>query len=115
MPSPVEPREPTYHQASGSEYGGVRDTYAGGIQPKNPEDLTNTEILRLGYLVGVENQIDPRNNIEDRRQALGLRPASGKRPEWLVNVSPDNDPRLDSLASIALELGYGDTDDSSTD
>jgi hypothetical protein len=53
------------------------------IQPKPQETLTNAEILRLGYLTGVDNDTE---TLEDRRQALGLRPADGKRPDWLANT-----------------------------
>lgn len=89
----------TSRQKQGSEYGGVQPTLAGGIQPKPSEAITPSEKLRLGYLTGNENSTEP-TNIEDRRQMLGLRPASGGRPTWLTHISPDDDPRLRSEAEI---------------
>lgn len=95
---------PDRRQLLGSEYGGVSDTIAGGIQPKGPEALTNGEKLRLGYLVGDDTANVP-GTLEDRRQMLGLRPANGKRPLWLDNVSPTDDPRL---TSEVRRQGYGE-------
>lgn len=88
------------YQAEGSEYGGVEETIAGGIQPKGVDALTNGELLRLGYLTGVEDNTDRLVNIDDRRQMMGLRPADGRRPWFLRNVSPVRDPRLDSEAEV---------------
>lgn len=84
-------------QRSGSEYGGVPETPA-GIQPKPHDALNNTELLRLGYMTGVEEW----NSIEDLRQFHGLRPANGTRPNWLSHVSTTDDPRLDSRASAEI-------------
>lgn len=87
-------------QKSGSEYGGVPHTPS-GVQPKPPEALSNSERLHLGYATGEE---DKWYSIEDHRQMLGLRPASGRRPLWLTHVSPTNDPRLDSVAELQVEV-----------
>jgi len=92
-------------QAEGSEFGGVQPTLAGGIQPKGPEALTPGEKLRLGYVTGVEDDTNIQTNLEDRRQMMGLRPASGARPLWLDGVSPTDDPRLQSEAR---RQGYGE-------
>lgn len=89
---------PNRWQPQGSEFGGVQPTIAGGIQPKGEDALDNGDRLRLGYLTGQEDNTDMYNNIDDRRQMLGLRPASGQRPIWLDNVSPTDDPRLESEA-----------------
>lgn len=85
-------------QLQGTEYSGVQPTLAGGIQPKDPEALTNGELLRMGYLTGNESETRRQFNLEDRRQAMGLRPAEGTRPLWLDEVNPENDPRLKSEA-----------------
>lgn len=91
MSSP-EPYGAGYHrltprQLTGSEYGGVGET-RNTLQPKGKEALTPSDELRLGYLVG--DTSDPRqltlNSLEDRRQALGLKPASNRPPVWLANT-----------------------------
>jgi hypothetical protein len=69
-------------QMTGSEYGGVEET-AATIQPKDPEALNNGEKLRLFYLTG---QMDDTEALEDHRQMLGLLPADGRRPKWLIET-----------------------------
>lgn len=81
---------------SGTEYGGVQPTLAGGIQPKDPEQLTAGEILRLSYVTGDLTETDPVKGLEDRRQMMGLRPAEGGRPQYLDGLDDDKDPRLTS-------------------
>ena len=99
MPGIPNYRPPISRQLAGSEYGGVECTIAGGIQPKDPEALTNGEKLRLGYLTGDENNTNANYTaLEDRRQMMGLRPAEGGRPMWLDHVNPDDDLRLESEA-----------------
>lgn len=75
-------------QIEGSEYGGVRET-RNTLQPKGPEAITPSDELRLGYLVG-NGVTDPEQltilSIEDRRQALGLKPSGDQRPIWLANT-----------------------------
>lgn len=90
-------------QRMGTEFGGVEDPIAGGIQEKGTDALTPGEKLRLGYRTGVEDSTQL-VNIDDLRQFIGLRPADGRRPWFLDRVSPDDDPRLDSEAE---RLGYG--------
>jgi hypothetical protein len=85
-------------QLQGSEYGGVAHPVAGGVQPKDPEALTNGEILRLGYMTGDEAETRARLTLDDRRQMLGLRPAQGSRPRWLEHVNIEEDSRLESEA-----------------
>jgi hypothetical protein len=85
-------------QIEGSEYGGSEVTIAAGIQPMGPDALTPADKLRLGYVTGIEDNTNPHINIDDKRQMLGLRPANGKRPLFLANVSPVDDPRLTSEA-----------------
>lgn len=92
-------------QLTGSEYGGVEHPIAGGIQPRDSNQLSNGEILRLGYLTGNEESTDI-TNINDRRQFLGLRPANGRRPIWLDHVADDDS--LIQLESEARRLGYGE-------
>lgn len=87
-------------QRSGTEYGGVVGTPS-GIQPQPGETFTAGDRLRLGYTTGNE---DDWQSLEDRRQFLGLRPATGERPMWLGNISPVGDPRLDSYGSMAVEI-----------
>jgi hypothetical protein len=72
----------TARQMSGSEYGGVEETVA-TVQPKPPEALDNGEKMRLFYLTGQEVDTE---TIEDHRQMLGLLPANGQRPKWLLQT-----------------------------
>lgn len=72
----------TARQMIGSEYGGVEETVA-TVQPKPPEALDNGEKLRLFYLTG---QTVDAEEIEDHRQMLGLLPANGQRPKWLLQT-----------------------------
>lgn len=88
----------TPRQRSGSEFGGVDETYA-TLQPTY-DVLSNADKLRLEYLTGVDNT----ESFEDRRQMLGLRPATGARPLWLDHVSPSEVPHL---GSEARRQGYG--------
>jgi hypothetical protein len=78
----------TPRQLNGSEYGGVGET-RNTLQPKGAEALTPADHLRLGYLTG-EGAMDPLqqtlSSLEDRRQALGLKPAGNGRPTWLANT-----------------------------
>lgn len=92
------------HQLTGSEYGGVDDPIAGGIQPKDSSTLKNGDRLRLGYLTGNEESTSL-TNVNDRRQFLGLRPANGRRPIWLDHVADDDS--IADLESEARRLGYG--------
>ena len=89
-----------WQQLEGTEYSGVEQPVAAGIQPKGVDALTPGERLRLGYVTGIEDSTDRIINIDDHRQMMGLRPASGKRPLWLRGVSPVKDPRLDSEAQL---------------
>lgn len=89
---------PTSRQLGGSEYGGVQPTKA-TIQPQGAEALTAGDRLRLGYLTGVETNTE---SIEDRRQFLGLRPASGRRPRFLLNTGVTSDLELDPNTTIDL-------------
>ena len=77
----------TPRQLVGSEYGGVGET-RNTLQPKGREAITASDELRLGYLVG--DTSDPLqlgiSSLEDRRQMLGLKPASNRRPTWLSNT-----------------------------
>ena len=66
-------------QKTGSEFGGIQPTTS-TVQPMVPEALNPGEVLRLGYLTGRDWDS---MSLEDRRQMLGLRPASGRRPLWL--------------------------------
>lgn len=90
---PPDPR-----QLFGTEFGGVQPTLAGGIQPKGEDALTNGELLRLGYVTGNESDTRRDFNLDDHRQALGLRPAEGTRPLWLDGVNDEDDIRLWSEA-----------------
>ncbi len=78
----------TPRQLAGSEYGGVGET-RNTLQPKGAEALSTSDELRLGYLTG-EGASDPLQqtilSLEDRRQALGLKPAGDQRPIWLSNT-----------------------------
>lgn len=72
----------TARQMTGSEYGGVEETVA-TVQPKPPEALDNGEKMRLFYLTGQEVDTE---TLEDHRQMLGLLPANGQRPKWLLQT-----------------------------
>lgn len=78
----------TPRQLNGSEYGGVGET-RNTLQPKGAEALDADDRLRLGYLTG-NGESDPLqltlDSLEDRRQALGLKPAGDRRPIWLANT-----------------------------
>lgn len=108
----------TPRQLIGSEYGGVGET-RNTLQPKDAEDLTSADMLRLGYLVG--DTTDPRqltiNSLEDRRQALGLRPASNRHPMWLANTGRTAEAEIqgaiypDELSTLDPYIpGLGDDD-----
>lgn len=74
-------------QIGGSEYGGVQyraRVVNNTVQPTDPDTLTATQRLRLGYLTGVE---DNPMSYEDRRQFCGLRKADGT-PSWFVTGQP---------------------------
>lgn len=73
---------PSRKQLTGSEFGGVQPTKS-TIQPKGVDALSNGDRLRLGYLTGEENNPEA---IEDRRQMLGLRPADGRRPKFILET-----------------------------
>lgn len=76
----------TANQNDGSEFGGTSSRNT--IQPKGSDALTAGEKLRLTYLVGDISdslQVTP-DSLEDRRQMLGLKPASNERPRWLGNT-----------------------------
>lgn len=88
----------TQKQLTGSEFGGVQPT-KNTVQPKGVETLSAGERLRLGYLTGVE---DP-ESIEDRRQFLGLRPASGKRPSYMLNTGQKSELEVNSNFEVDLE------------
>jgi len=88
-------------QKMGSEYSGVERTTA-TIQPMPPQALDNGDKLRLGYLTGVE---DDTESLEDRRQMVGLRPATGRRPLWLSATGQK------SQAEIELPDYYYDDDE----
>lgn len=92
-------RFPDPRQAQGSEFTGIQPTLAGGIQPKGTEALTPGEKLRLGYVTGNEDNTHRDQNLDDHRQAMGLRPAEGTRPMWLDHVNDEEDLRLQSEAS----------------
>jgi hypothetical protein len=75
-------------QYLGSEYGGALYT-TNSLQPKGEDAITAADELRLGYTVG--DTSDPRQqnpwiSLEDHRQMMGLRPASGDRPVWLPHT-----------------------------
>lgn len=78
----------TPRQLNGSEYSGVGET-RNTLQPKGKEALEPSDELRLGYLTG-DGITDPLQltilSLEDRRQALGLKPAGDRRPMWLANT-----------------------------
>lgn len=89
----------TPRQRTGSEFGGVETTKA-TIQPKGVDALTNGDRLRLGYLTGVENNPE---SMEDRRQMLGLRPASGRRPFFLLNTGQRSELEINSNFEVDLD------------
>lgn len=92
---------PTSRQLSGSEFGGVEETRA-TVQPKAAEALSPGERLRLGYLTGNEQYAE---SLEDRRQMLGLRPADGRRPNWLTHTGPmHSEGELVQEAQTQLEV-----------
>jgi hypothetical protein len=69
---------------SGSEFGGVpRRRGRALIQPKPVSARTTGENLMLGYTVGDDPSPEP---LEDKRQFLGLLPASHRRPFWLLQT-----------------------------
>lgn len=86
MSKNINPGLYTPKQEDGSEFGGTisRNT----IQPKQSEALSAGEELRLTYLVGdlSDTLQETPLSLEDRRQALGLKPASDQRPNWLGNT-----------------------------
>ena len=86
-------------QLSGSEYGGVETTKA-TIQPQSADALTAGDRLRLGYLTGQETDTE---SIEDRRQFLGLRPADGRRPTYLLNTGITSELERDPNITIDLD------------
>lgn len=86
-------------QRSGSEFGGVETTKA-TIQPKGASALSNGDRLRLGYLTGVENNTE---SWEDRRQMLGLRPASGRRPWFLLKTGQPSELEVNSNFVVDLD------------
>ena len=90
---------PTQRQRSGSEFGGVETTKA-TIQPQGAEALTAGDRLRLGYLTGVESNTE---SLEDRRQFLGLRPASGRRPNFLLKTGQASELELNSNFEVDLD------------
>lgn len=89
------------HQKTGTEYSGVERTTA-SIQPMPAPALSPADHLRLGYLTGVEHDTE---SLEDRRQAVGLRPATGKRPLWLSATGQRSE------AEIRLPDHYNDDED----
>ncbi len=86
-------------QRSGSEYGGVERTKA-TVQPKEADTLSAGEILRLGYLTGEEDNTE---SLEDRRQFLGLRPADGRRPIFLMKTGQKSELELDPNTEIDIQ------------
>lgn len=89
----------TARQRSGSEFGGVERTKA-TIQPKDASALSNGDILRLGYLTGEETDTE---SLEDRRQMLGLRPADGRRPLFLLETGQPSELELNSNFTVDLD------------
>ena len=90
---------PTSRQLTGSEYGGVDRTKA-TIQPQSAEALTAGDRLRLGYLTGQETDTE---SLEDRRQMLGLRPADGRPPMFILNTGQASELEKDPRITIDLE------------
>lgn len=93
-----EGKVPTPKQLTGSEYGGVQPTKS-TIQPKGADALSNGDRLRLGYLTGQE---DNPESLEDRRQFLGLRPASGRRPLFLLETGMESE--LERRSDIEIDI-----------
>jgi hypothetical protein len=91
---------PTSRQLTGSEYSGVERTVA-TIQPMPASELTSGDLLRLGYLTGREDQPE---SLEDRRQMLGLLPASGQRPNWLGGTGQTSEAERQHLGEDPLEV-----------
>lgn len=85
------PQNYNARQLTGSEYGGVERTTA-TIQPKDPEALDNGEKLRLFYLTG---QMQDTEALEDHRQMLGLLPADGQRPKWLIETGQKSQAEIE--------------------
>lgn len=83
----------TSRQMTGSEYGGVERTTA-SLQPKPAGALTAAEVLRLGYLTGNEADTE---SLEDHRQMYGLRPADGRRPQWLKDTGIRSEADVEGL------------------
>lgn len=82
---------------NGTEFGGApAEDRWNTLQPRRGDDYSTAEQLRSGYTTGEDDW----RALEDRRQMMGLRPADGAHPRWLVNVSPTGDHRLDSEAQI---------------
>lgn len=106
----------TPRQLAGSEYGGVGET-RNTLQPKGMEAMTTSDELRLGYLTG--ELTDPLQltilSLEDRRQALGLKPAGDRRPNWLSNTGRTTEAEIqgaeypDALSTLDPYIpGMGD-------
>lgn len=83
----INPGNYTPQQWDGTEFGGTDDR-TNTLQPKGRDSLTAGEELRLFYTVG--DLTDPLQqtelSLEDRRQMLGLKPASNRPPNWLLNT-----------------------------
>lgn len=88
------PQSYTNQQLEGSEYSGIQGATA-GIQPKGRDALNNGEILRLGYVTGDESH-NP-TSIEDSRQFWGLRPADGRRPNYLENTGQESEAQIEGV------------------
>lgn len=91
---------PTSRQLTGSEFCGVERTVS-TVQPTPADTLTNAERLRLGYLTGDEKNAE---SVEDRRQFWGLRPADGKRPNWLQNAGIESEAERQHLGQDPLQV-----------
>lgn len=98
-------------QVIGSEYGGT--TSRNTVQPKGADALTSSDILRLQSVVGDANdplQMTPLS-LEDKRQALGLKPAGDRRPIWLAGTGRTPLAEMegaeypDPISSATLEPG----------
>jgi hypothetical protein len=95
-------------QREGSEFGG---TYSKNtIQPKGSDALTAGEELRLTYLVGdISDTLQTTEmSAEDRRQMLGLKPASNRPPNWLLNTGqpPRAQYEVEGWPEEYIEDGY---------
>lgn len=55
--------------------------------------------MRLGYLTGEENNPE---SIEDRRQFLGLRPATGRRPLFLLETGVEAE--IERRSDIVIDI-----------